>query len=178
MAAEWVREGRVIRIKDGDTFVRLDGENRQHEIRFAGSDSPERRQPFYQVSGDNLAKLVFDRHVEARCYKVDRWYRDVCRVYDGGSDIGLEQVRARGWLGMRRPICASRHSKSARSTPERRSALEGTGAAYGSIRTRSRGGSGVRANGQCDESWNRPDHHLPEVRRARKSAWRRIARSY
>ena len=72
----------------------LDGANRQHEVRFAGSDSPERRQPFYQVSGDNLAKLVFQRHVEARCYKVDRWYRDVCRVYDGGSDIGLEQVRA------------------------------------------------------------------------------------
>jgi endonuclease YncB( thermonuclease family) len=41
-----------------------------------------------------LGKLVFHRHVEARCYKVDRWKRDVCRVYEGGSDVGLEQVRA------------------------------------------------------------------------------------
>jgi endonuclease YncB( thermonuclease family) len=51
MAAEWVHEGRVVRVKDGDTFVMLDRENTQHEVRFAGSDSPEKRQPFYQVSG-------------------------------------------------------------------------------------------------------------------------------
>jgi endonuclease YncB( thermonuclease family) len=145
IAAEWVHEGRVVRIKDGDTFVMLDGENRQHEGRFAGSDSPERRQPFYQVSGDNLAKLVFGRHVETRCYKVDRWYRDVCRVYDGGSDIGLQQVRA-GMACTQRPIRASRRRKSARSTREPRKRPGRTSGDCGPIPTPLRHGSGARAN--------------------------------
>jgi endonuclease YncB( thermonuclease family) len=69
-AAEWAIEGRVVRVKDGDTVVVLDGAKKQHEIRFAGSDSPEKGQPFYRVSGDNLAKLVVQRHIHARCYKV------------------------------------------------------------------------------------------------------------
>jgi endonuclease YncB( thermonuclease family) len=93
-AAEWIIEGRVVGIADGDTFTILDGANAQRIVRFAGSDSPEKRQPFHRASGDSLAMLVFGLHVEARCYKVDRWYRDVCRVYEGGTDVGLEQVRA------------------------------------------------------------------------------------
>jgi endonuclease YncB( thermonuclease family) len=46
------------------------------------------------ASRENLSALVFKREVEARCYKKDRYGREICRVYEGQRDVGLEQVRA------------------------------------------------------------------------------------
>jgi endonuclease YncB( thermonuclease family) len=40
---EWTLSGRVVALKDGETFVMLDGKT-QHPIRIAGIDAPERRQ--------------------------------------------------------------------------------------------------------------------------------------
>jgi endonuclease YncB( thermonuclease family) len=65
-----------------------------HKVRIAGIDAPENKQPFGTASKDNLSRLVFKRDVEARCYKRDRYGREVCRVYQGFADVGLEQVRA------------------------------------------------------------------------------------
>jgi endonuclease YncB( thermonuclease family) len=93
-AAEWIIRGRVIGIADGDTLTVLDGEDAQHRIRVAGIDAPERKQPFGTASKETLSRLIFDRRVEARCHKRDRFGRDVCNVYEGLRDIGLEQVRA------------------------------------------------------------------------------------
>lgn len=70
--AEWTLSGRVVALKDGDTFVMLDGKT-QHPIRIAGIDAPERRQPYANAAKDNLSRLVFNRNVEARCYKRDRY---------------------------------------------------------------------------------------------------------
>ena len=93
-AAEWALSGRVVALKDGDSFILLDGKT-QHPIRIAGIDAPERRQPYSNASKDNLSRLVFNRSVEARCYKRDRYGRNVCRVFgDKGQDVGLEMVRA------------------------------------------------------------------------------------
>ena len=93
-AAEWTLSGRVVALKDGDTFAMLDGKT-QHPIRIAGIDAPERRQPYSTASKDNLSRLVFNRSVEARCYKRDRYGGNVCRVFgDKGQDVGLEMVRA------------------------------------------------------------------------------------
>jgi endonuclease YncB( thermonuclease family) len=92
--AEWTLSGRVVALKDGDTFVILDGKT-QHSVRIAGIDAPERRQPYANASKDNLSRLVFNRNVEAHCYKRDRYGRNVCRVFDAkGQDVGLEMVRA------------------------------------------------------------------------------------
>jgi endonuclease YncB( thermonuclease family) len=93
-ASTWVREGRVVAIQDGDTFTLLESEKVQVKIRFAGTDAPEKGQPFYRVSGDHLARLIFERTVRAECYKVDKYGRDVCRVYLAGKDIGAIQVEA------------------------------------------------------------------------------------
>ncbi len=73
----------------------LDSEKKQHKVRIAGIDAPERRQPYSDAAKQNLAQLTFTRLVEARCYKRDRYGRDVCRVFIGaGQDAGLEQIRA------------------------------------------------------------------------------------
>ena len=85
--------GRVVAVQDGDTVTILDAARVQHRVRIAGIDAPERSQAFGEVSKQSLARLVHDRHVEARCPKRDRFGREVCSVFLGSRDVGLEQVR-------------------------------------------------------------------------------------
>jgi len=93
-AEPWVVEGRVVGISDGDTLTILDDAKTQHKVRIAGIDAPEKGQAFGTASKESLSRLVFNRRVEVRCYKKDRYGREVCRVYEGLRDVGLEQVRA------------------------------------------------------------------------------------
>lgn len=85
--------GRVVAVQDGDTVTILDAARVQHRIRIAGIDAPEKSQAFGEVAKQSLARLVHGRHVEARCHKRDRFGRDVCSVFLGTTDVGLEQVR-------------------------------------------------------------------------------------
>ena len=86
-------EGRVVGISDGNTITILDDAKTQHKIRFAGIDAPERKQPYGDRSRQSLAALVFQKRVELRCHKKDRYGREVCAVYEGLRDVGLEQIR-------------------------------------------------------------------------------------
>ena len=81
-------------VHDGDTITLLDAENRQHKIRLDGIDAPELGQPFGRASKQHLAELLANREAVAECSKIDRYRREVCRVLVGGTDAGLEQVRA------------------------------------------------------------------------------------
>ena len=92
-AAGWRIEGSVVGITDGATLTVLDGANAQHKVRVAGIDAPEKSQPFGAASKASLSHLAFNRHVQAYCRKRHR-ERDVCNVYEGSRDVGLEQVRA------------------------------------------------------------------------------------
>jgi endonuclease YncB( thermonuclease family) len=85
--------GRVVGIHDGDTLTVLDGSQRQHRVRIAGIDAPERAQAFGEAARENLARLAFGKTVALRCAKRDRYGRAVCSVFAGGRDLGLEQVR-------------------------------------------------------------------------------------
>ena len=93
-AAEWVVEGRVVGISDGDTITVLDDAKTQHKIRFAGIDAPEKGQAFGERSKQSLSALVFQKRVEAHCHKKDRYNREVCTVFASLRDVGLEQIRA------------------------------------------------------------------------------------
>lgn len=73
-------EGRVVAIADGDTLTVLDAENRQHKIRLAGIDAPEKAQPFGQMSKASLSAMVFQRDVEIVGDKKDRYGRTVGKV--------------------------------------------------------------------------------------------------
>jgi endonuclease YncB( thermonuclease family) len=90
-AEQW--HGRVVAIADGDTLTLLDDARRQHRIRLDGIDAPERSQPFGQRARQSLAALAHGRAAVADCPKTDRYGRAVCRVFVGGVDVGLEQVR-------------------------------------------------------------------------------------
>jgi endonuclease YncB( thermonuclease family) len=79
-AAEWVVEGRVVGISDGDTITVLDRVKVQHKIRLAGIDAPEKGQAFGDRAKESLSRLVFDGQVEAHCHKKDRYGREVCKV--------------------------------------------------------------------------------------------------
>ena len=91
--AETLR-GKVIRIADGDTLTVLDAAKGQHRVRLAGIDAPERKQPFYQASRQNLARLTFGKLVAVDWHKQDRYGRLVGKVLVDGRDTGLAQVRA------------------------------------------------------------------------------------
>lgn len=92
-AADWVVEGVVVGVSDGDTMTILDDAKVQHKIRFAGIDAPEKGQAFGERSKQSLSALVFQKRVEARCHKRDRYGREVCAVFVGLRDAGLEQIR-------------------------------------------------------------------------------------
>jgi len=86
--------GRVVYVVDGDTFDVLDANRTKHRVRIAGIDAPERRQPFYQESRENLAQALLDRQVIVSWYKRDRYGRLVAKVKRAGDDVGLLQVNA------------------------------------------------------------------------------------
>jgi endonuclease YncB( thermonuclease family) len=92
--AEWIVEGQVVGVSDGDTIAVLDDSKAQHRIRFAGIDAPEKGQAFGERSKQSLSALVFQKRVEARCHKKDRYGREVCAVFVGLRDVGLEQIGA------------------------------------------------------------------------------------
>jgi endonuclease YncB( thermonuclease family) len=103
-AAADVLSGRVVGVADGDTITVLDADMRQHKIRVSGIDAPEKKQPFGQVSKDNLSRLVFNKEVDVHWDKLDRYKRIVGKVLVVSPncagvclktfDAGLSQVSA------------------------------------------------------------------------------------
>ncbi len=83
----------MVAVSDGDTITVLDSETKQHKVRVNGIDAPEKGQAFGERSTQNLSALVFQKRVEARCHKKDRYGREVCTVYVASRDVGLEQIR-------------------------------------------------------------------------------------
>lgn len=95
--------GKVVGVSDGDTITVLDSDKRQHKIRVAGIDAPEKNQAFGQRSKENLSRLVFGKDVDVLWSKRDRYQRIVgkvmvaepgCQRTDCGKilDAGLGQV--------------------------------------------------------------------------------------
>lgn len=73
--------GKVIKVKDGDSIVVLDSLNQQHEIRLAYIDAPERYQDFGQKSKKHLSDLVFDKNVDIVIIEPsDRYGRIIAEV--------------------------------------------------------------------------------------------------
>jgi len=72
--------GKVVGVSDGDTITVLDSDNRQHKIRVAGIDAPEKNQAYGQRSKENLSRLVFGKEVEVQWSKHDRHQRVVGKV--------------------------------------------------------------------------------------------------
>src|SRR5579863_8851310 len=87
-----VLTGKVVSIADGDTLTVLDHRNAQHRIRLFGIDAPEKAQAFGKQSKENLADKVFGQTVRVDVVDIDRYGREVGRIYLQDRFINLEQV--------------------------------------------------------------------------------------
>lgn len=83
----------MVGLRDGDTITVLDAGKAQHVVRIGGIDAPERKQPFGTAAREALSSMVYDRRVDARCWKRDRYGREVCSVHVGSRDVGLAMIR-------------------------------------------------------------------------------------
>jgi endonuclease YncB( thermonuclease family) len=85
--------GKVVAIADGDTLTVLDDAKVQHKIRLAGIDAPEKRQAFGTKAREALAAKVFGKAVRIDVIDVDRYRREVGRIYLGDRFVNMEMVR-------------------------------------------------------------------------------------
>ncbi len=100
-AAPWVVEGRVVGVSVGDTITVLDSDKKQHKVRINGIDAPEKGQAFGDRSRQSLAQMTYGKDARIECHKVDRFGREVCKVWVQPSgcprcgktlDVGLAQI--------------------------------------------------------------------------------------
>ena len=86
--------GKAVKITDGDTIYVLDANYKEHKIRLAGIDAPERKQAYGLASRKHLASIVAGQRVAIEYQKRDRYGRIVGKVLVNGVDACLEQVKA------------------------------------------------------------------------------------
>ena len=94
--------GKVVKITDGDTLYVLDANYKEHKIRLAGIDAPERKQAYGLASRKHLASIVAGQQVTVEYQKRDRYGRIVGKVLlvvvfhtsRDEIDVCLEQVKA------------------------------------------------------------------------------------
>ena len=133
-------DGHVVGVADGDTITVLDGANRQHKIRLAGIDAPEKSQPFGHCSKESLSDLVFSKTVTVEIEKVDRYGRQVGKVLVDGADANLAQVQW-GLRGITKPMSESSLQGIARHIPMQRLRQRPRDWVYGQMRIRCHPGS-------------------------------------
>jgi len=85
--------GKVVAITDGDTLTVLDDAKVQHKIRLAGIDAPERKQAFGNKARQALGDMVFAKVVRVDVIDVDRYKREVGRIFLGNRFINMEMVQ-------------------------------------------------------------------------------------
>ena len=78
--------GRVVYVADGDTVTVRDFAGARHQIRLAGIDAPELRQPFGGRSKQYLFRLVFDKAVSVEFVKRDDHGRIVGKIMVASPD--------------------------------------------------------------------------------------------
>ncbi len=86
--------GKVGRVVDGDTLYVLDANYKEHKIRLAGIDAPERKQAYGLASRKHLLSIVAGKQVTVEYQKQDRYGRILGKILVNGVDACLEQVKA------------------------------------------------------------------------------------
>ena len=112
---------RVQRIIDGDS-IRVTASGQALEVRLAGIDAPEYRQPFADQAKRRLAELVLDREVRLRDAEQDRYGRTVAVLIRASDDlvVNAELIRQGaawahpkyaypGWFKLEREARSARH---------------------------------------------------------------------
>lgn len=82
-----------IRIIDGDTAEILIAGQESQRVRFLGIDAPEKKQAFGKVSTKTLQECTSNRPLQLVAEKTDRYGRLVGKIYAGGIDCNLNQIK-------------------------------------------------------------------------------------
>ncbi len=65
--------GKVVKITDGDTVYVLDANYKEHKVRLAGIDAPERKQAYGLASRKHSVSIVAGQQVTVEYQKRDRY---------------------------------------------------------------------------------------------------------
>ena len=94
----------VYAVHDGDTIAANCNGSRV-KVRLAGIDAPELKLQYGHESRDALRELVFQKQVEIRRIKRDRYRRDVSLVVVNGRDVSSAMVEGgHAWVYDQYPI--------------------------------------------------------------------------
>lgn len=85
--------GKVVSVADGDTITVLDDTKTQHKIRLWGIDAPESRQDYGQRAKQAMSDMVYNKSVTVDVQDVDRYKREVGKVYQDGKYVNLEMIK-------------------------------------------------------------------------------------
>lgn len=86
---------RIIRVKDGDTFVGL-WNGQKHDCRIANIDAPELKQHFGIESKDSLSKYILGRVLILDSLKQDIYKRSIVTLKIGNKRLDSISIR-NGW---------------------------------------------------------------------------------
>lgn len=85
--------GKVIKIKDGDTVVILDDNYKEHTIRVADIDCPEKNQPFGKKAKWFTSDEIFGKTVIVNKKNTDRYGRIVGYILYDNKNLSLELLK-------------------------------------------------------------------------------------
>lgn len=86
---------RVVRVKDGDTFVAL-WNAKLHNVRINHVDAPELKQNYGLAALDSLNHLINGKIVQLDSVKIDLYGREIANVYVNGLRLDSIMI-AKGW---------------------------------------------------------------------------------
>lgn len=91
--ALFAQSGKVVKVKDGDTVVILDGFNFMHTIRVADIDCPEKGQPFSKKAKHFVSDEIFGKHVTVKFKNKDRYGRTIGFVFYQDKNLSHELLK-------------------------------------------------------------------------------------
>lgn len=84
--------GKCIQVLDGDTFIFLDGQMRQHRIRLEGIDAPEKGMAYARLSKQLLAAILADQELRLSVVGRDRYGRTLATVFTGNRNVNISMI--------------------------------------------------------------------------------------
>lgn len=85
--------GLVVNVADGDTITVLDPSKKQHRIRLAHIDAPERGQAYGRVAQKALNQKISKRQVQIKYKEKDRYGRILGEVFLNSENVNLWLVQ-------------------------------------------------------------------------------------
>lgn len=87
-------EGKIVKVKDGDTVVLLDAENKMITIRLAGVDCPEKNQDYGTTAKKFTSDAIFGKQVKFERISTDLYGRQIGWVYyDTDKNLSEELLK-------------------------------------------------------------------------------------